>query len=206
MGSKDKFWLSGWRRTGLAVQVSAAQYRAALVGEDRRRGGGRPGHPACASGVGVVSGYTWLGPTASFARDGREVYYGNQVLAGHVLGYDPGKQFRQHQIVGQTFLGPPSGLRRQENPLQREKDVVQRVIRLLDALIGNTTDITKTGASCAKGPSGGGRACWRRRSIMPRHWAANWWMRAPASAAAGCWQKADWRSMRRRRPVRFSGK
>ena len=29
---------------------------------------------------------------------------------------------------------------------------------------------------------------------------------APASAAAGCWQKADWRSMRRRRPARFSGK
>jgi hypothetical protein len=29
----------------------------------------------------------------SFARDGRELFHGNQVLAGQVLGYDPAKKF-----------------------------------------------------------------------------------------------------------------
>lgn len=33
--------------------------------------------------------------TETFARDGRELFHGNQMLAGKVIGYDPAKQFRQ---------------------------------------------------------------------------------------------------------------
>ena len=75
--------------------------------------------------------------TASFARDGREVYYGNQVLAGHVLGYDPGKQFRQsdHTLdniflaLERVFLAPEAARWAKE----RLADYL-----VLDALIGNT--------------------------------------------------------------------
>ena len=75
--------------------------------------------------------------TASFARDDREVYYGNQVLAGHVLGYDPGKQFRQsdHTLdniflaLERVFLAPEAARWAKE----RLADYL-----VLDALIGNT--------------------------------------------------------------------
>ncbi len=74
--------------------------------------------------------------TASFARDGRELYHGNQVLAGHVLGYDPGKQFRQsdHTLdniflaLERVFLAPKAA--------RRAKEQLADYL-VLDALIGN---------------------------------------------------------------------
>ena len=75
--------------------------------------------------------------TESFAREGRELYHGNQVLAGHVLEYDPAKQFRQsdHTLetiflaVDRAFVSPPAARRAKEHLAD---------YLLLDAVIGNT--------------------------------------------------------------------
>jgi hypothetical protein len=43
--------------------------------------------------------------TESFARDGRNLFHGNQILAGKVLGYDPARKFRQpDHTLGNIFL------------------------------------------------------------------------------------------------------
>lgn len=75
--------------------------------------------------------------TESFTREGRELDHGNQVLAGHVLGYDPGKQFRQsdHTLeniflaLGRVFQAPEA--------TRRAKEQLADYL-VLDALIGNT--------------------------------------------------------------------
>lgn len=75
--------------------------------------------------------------TESFARDGRELDHGNQVLAGQLLGYDPVKQFRQsdHTLenvfaaLDRVFDSPSAGRRARERLAE---------YLLLDALIGNT--------------------------------------------------------------------
>ena len=44
--------------------------------------------------------------TESFAREGRELFHGNQVLAGWVLGYDPTARLRHpQQHAGQYLAG-----------------------------------------------------------------------------------------------------
>lgn len=75
--------------------------------------------------------------TESFAREGRNLFHGNQILAGNVLGYDPTKAFRQsdHTLenifaaIDKTFLTPEAA--------QRTKILFASYI-VLDALIGNT--------------------------------------------------------------------
>ncbi len=75
--------------------------------------------------------------TESFAREGRELYHGNQVMAGHVLGYDPNRAFRQsdhtleniYLTLDRTF-STPDGARWAK---ERLTDYL-----VFDALIGNT--------------------------------------------------------------------
>lgn len=75
--------------------------------------------------------------TETFARDGRALFHGNQMMAGKVLGYDPAKQFRQsdHTLeniltaIERTFT-TPEGARRAR--MQMAEYIV------LDAVIGNT--------------------------------------------------------------------
>lgn len=75
--------------------------------------------------------------TESFARHGRSLFHGNQILAGQVLGYDPEKAFRQsdHTLtniftaIDKTFLSPRIAL--------RAKAIFASYL-VLDALIGNT--------------------------------------------------------------------
>jgi hypothetical protein len=75
--------------------------------------------------------------TESFARNGRSLYHGNQVLAGQVLGYDPMKAFRQsdHTLtniftaIDRAFVLPKSA--------HRAKTMFADFL-VLDALIGNT--------------------------------------------------------------------
>jgi hypothetical protein len=75
--------------------------------------------------------------TESFARYGRSLYHGNQILAGQVLGYDPMKEFRQsdHTLTNifaaldRAFLVPHSA--------HRAKAMFANYV-VLDALIGNT--------------------------------------------------------------------
>jgi hypothetical protein len=75
--------------------------------------------------------------TESFARDGRELYHGNQILAGALDQYDPDRKFRQgsHTLrniflaLDRTF-STEEGARRTKGPLAE--------YLVFDALIGNT--------------------------------------------------------------------
>jgi hypothetical protein len=75
--------------------------------------------------------------TESFARDGWELFHGNQILAGKVLGYDPDKKFQQsdHTLtniftaIDKTFLTP-------ETSHIARRQFAEFLV--LDALIGNT--------------------------------------------------------------------
>jgi len=75
--------------------------------------------------------------TESFARDGRELYHGNQVLAGRVLGYDPDKQFRQSD---HTLSNIFEGLDQTFDTAEGARWAKERMagFLVLDALIGNT--------------------------------------------------------------------
>jgi hypothetical protein len=75
--------------------------------------------------------------TESFARDGRELYHGNQVLAGQVLGYDPAKRFGQssHTLTN-LFLALDRVFQRLETATTAKMRIADYLV--LDALIGNT--------------------------------------------------------------------
>lgn len=75
--------------------------------------------------------------TETFARDGRNLFHGNQMLAGKVLGYDPAKQFRQSdhtlenilKAIERTFTSP-------EGAHKAKVRMAEYIV--LDAAIGNT--------------------------------------------------------------------
>ena len=75
--------------------------------------------------------------TESFARGGRELTHGNQMLARAVRGYDPGGGFRQSdhtlaniwEVMDRVFLKPEAA--------RRAKLCIAEYV-VLDALIGNT--------------------------------------------------------------------
>ena len=75
--------------------------------------------------------------TESFARGGRELIHGNQILASAVHGYDPGRKFHQSdhtlaniwQVMDRVFADPKA--------TRRAKLRIAEYL-VLDALIGNT--------------------------------------------------------------------
>ena len=75
--------------------------------------------------------------TESFARGGRELYHGNQILAGKVLGYDPEVRFNQSDhTLANIFLALDNTFTNEgaaKNAKERMADYL-----VLDALIGNT--------------------------------------------------------------------
>jgi len=75
--------------------------------------------------------------TESFARDGRELVHGNQVMAGSVLGYDPGKQFRQSDHTLENILLSLERIFLSADARKRAKEQLADYL-VLDALIGNT--------------------------------------------------------------------
>jgi hypothetical protein len=75
--------------------------------------------------------------TESFAREGYELYHGNQVLAGQVLGYNPAKKFRQSShTLSNIFAALDRVFRRPEAAIAAKRSVAEYLV--LDALIGNT--------------------------------------------------------------------
>ncbi len=75
--------------------------------------------------------------TESFAREGRELYHGNQILAGQVLGYDPVKRFRQSShTLANIFAALDRVFRRPELAVAAKQRMAEYLV--LDALIGNT--------------------------------------------------------------------
>jgi hypothetical protein len=73
----------------------------------------------------------------SFARKGRELFHGNQVLAGQVLGYDPGKRFRQANHTLENILSALDRVFVRPETARASKQRIAGYL-VLDALIGNT--------------------------------------------------------------------
>jgi hypothetical protein len=75
--------------------------------------------------------------TESFARDGRELVHGNQVMAGAVSEYDPETKFRQSKhtleniwlAIDKTFVTPDGAVRAKTRMAE---------YLVLDAIVGNT--------------------------------------------------------------------
>ena len=75
--------------------------------------------------------------TESFAREGRELFHGNQVLAGWVLGYDPTARLRHPQhTLGNIWLALDGAFAEQEMAHRAKTRLAEYFV--LDALIGNT--------------------------------------------------------------------
>jgi hypothetical protein len=75
--------------------------------------------------------------TESFARGGRELYHGNQILAGMVLNYDPKEKFRQSDHTLANVLLALDNTFTREDAARRAKEQMADYL-VLDALIGNT--------------------------------------------------------------------
>lgn len=75
--------------------------------------------------------------TETFARQGRDLFHGNQILAGKVLGYDSARKFRQSDhTLANIFLALDHLFLKPEGA-ERAKTLFANYI-VLDALIGNT--------------------------------------------------------------------
>ena len=156
MGSKDKFWFRGddgperlfkfpQRNTGqhwsekIAAEVADhlgilhARVELALFPGVRGSGGRLP---YFAPGL---REFAWVqgSATESFARKGRELIHGNQILAGQVLGYNPSQRFRQSDhTLANIFLGLERAFVSADSAKHAKKWMADYLV--LDALIGNT--------------------------------------------------------------------
>jgi hypothetical protein len=75
--------------------------------------------------------------TESFARDGRDLVHGNQILAGKVLGYDSARKFRQSDhTLDNIFLALEKGFVTPDGATCAKLCFASYLV--LDALIGNT--------------------------------------------------------------------
>ena len=75
--------------------------------------------------------------TESFARGGRDLWHGNQVLAGSVQGYDPDAKFRQSNHSLSNIWQALDGIFEDPGAARQAKITITDYI-VLDALIGNT--------------------------------------------------------------------
>ena len=75
--------------------------------------------------------------TESFARDGRELYHGNQILAGQLLDYDASKKFRQSDHTLENIFSAIEQVFQSTEAARRAKEGLADYL-VLDALIGNT--------------------------------------------------------------------
>ena len=75
--------------------------------------------------------------TESFARRGRALYHGNQMLERVVSGYEPRRRFRQSQhTLANIFEVMDRAFARSETAIRAKRTIASYTV--LDALIGNT--------------------------------------------------------------------
>ncbi|MGH9429309.1 MAG: HipA domain-containing protein [Terriglobia bacterium] len=73
----------------------------------------------------------------SFARRGRSLFHGNQILAGKVIGYNPDRRFRQSDHTLANILRALEGGFATPESARKSKEQLAGYL-VLDALIGNT--------------------------------------------------------------------
>ena len=137
MGSKQKFW---FRQTGDAPdwlfkypQPDTGQHWAEKIAAEIA---GELEIPHAKVELAVFN--TVLGSASeSFPRGGRELFHGNQILAGQVLGYDSAKKFRQSShTLANIFKALDRVFRRPGTAWGSKERIAEYLV--LDALIGNT--------------------------------------------------------------------
>jgi hypothetical protein len=137
MGSKDKFWFQRpgdterwlFKYPKLNTGLHWAEKLAAEIAEELE---------TLHAKVELAQFGTSRGSaTESFAREGRELYHGNQVLAGQVTGYDATKRFGQsnHTLVN-IFAALDRIYKRTETAMAAKERIASYLV--LDGLIGNT--------------------------------------------------------------------
>lgn len=137
MGSKDKFWYRA--KDGEPEwlfkfpQPNTGQHWAEKIAAEVAR---------CMDVLhGVVELAVFQGTrgsaTESFARAGRNLFHGNQMLAGKVLGYDPSKEFRQCDHTLENILLAVERTFTKDEGRHRAKVQLAGYF-VLDAVIGNT--------------------------------------------------------------------
>jgi len=75
--------------------------------------------------------------TESFARQGRELFHGNQILAGKTVGYDPSRKFRQADHTLSNIFSALDRVFRTPEIARAAKERMAEYL-VLDALVGNT--------------------------------------------------------------------
>jgi hypothetical protein len=110
--------------------------------------------------------------TESFAREGRELYHGNQILAGKTLGYDPSRKFRQSDHTLSNIFSALDAVFKTPEMARAAKERIAEYL-VLDALIGNTDRHHETGEYFASAIQKGGLEWSRRRSITLLRWGEN---------------------------------
>jgi hypothetical protein len=137
MGSKEKFWYraeeSGPEWLFKLPQPNTGQHWAEKIAAELA---------ACLDiphgrvELAVFDGC--LGSAAeSFAHGGRNLFHGNQILAGKVLGYDPARRFRQADHTLGNILLALDKLFLDSGAAERAKTQFATYL-VLDAAIGNT--------------------------------------------------------------------
>ena len=75
--------------------------------------------------------------TESFAREGRNLFHGNQILAGQVLGYAPSKRFQQSDhTLANILLALERTFTASDDSQEAKAQFAEYLV--LDGLIGNT--------------------------------------------------------------------
>ncbi len=75
--------------------------------------------------------------TESFAREGRELFHGNQILAGTTLGYDPTQKFKQSDHTLSNIFSALDRVFKSPETARTAKERMAEYL-VLDAVIGNT--------------------------------------------------------------------
>lgn len=137
MGSKDKFWFQEAQDRSKWLfkypQPNTGQHWAEKIAAE------------VADRLGILHARVELAlfqdtrgsATESFAREGRDLYHGNQVLAGQLLGYDPDKTFGQSEHTLSNIFAALDRVFTSTDSARGAKERIADYL-LLDAVIGNT--------------------------------------------------------------------
>ena len=137
LGSKQKFWYrdseGGNRWLFKYPQASTGQHWAEKIAAELANRMGILHATVELAEIGENRGSA----TESFARGGRELYHGNQILAGKVLNYNPEVRFHQSgHTLANIFLALDRTFTSEEGAKKAKEQMAGYLV--LDALIGNT--------------------------------------------------------------------
>jgi hypothetical protein len=137
MGSKEKFWFrnpsDGANWLFKFPQPNTGQHWAEKIAAE------------VAQAMGVLHAQVELAQfeetrgsaTKSFARRGRELFHGNQLLSGFVVGYDEARRFHQSEhTLENIFVAVAAGFTTERGKWISKRRIAELIV--LDALIGNT--------------------------------------------------------------------